>query len=239
MKPILLRSLILPTLLAGVLPAATTGPVPCASLPSFGDLLEAGECATGIFTVKNPDFDISGGKADPLEIGLDIPEFDGTISIGLSGPFLSFFANEPTIYQFALTVDPPPDVLFGFEASFEDFEQFGAQRSQAEIQAPGDGDIQLLFNLCAGGTFTGNNICSGDAYELLLDNTGPRSGRVLFRRPTNLVDIRMIFTLRNLASFDGIQTGVNTPMPEPGTMILIGSALLAFGLMHKRLPRYR
>jgi len=194
---------------------------------------------TGIFTVKNPSFEVSGSKLDASGVGLDIPEFTGTIHIGLSGPFESVIDGEPSIFRLGLTVDPPPDVLFGFEASFDDSESGFRSVSRAPLpQAPGDGDIQLLFNLCAGGTLLGS-VCSGDFYELLLDDTGPRSGAVRFRTPTNVVDIQMTFTLRNFASFHGITTGVNTPAPEAGTLLLLGPALLAVGALRKRFPKHR
>lgn len=220
----------------------------CNSLQTFADLINAGSCTAGIFTIKNPTF--SGGF-EGLESSLFLATSADSqnVSFGFTGLELYTSFDESLSFTFGYTIDPPPDIIKGVSGSIDDagqssFEEF------LNVAAVGDA-VDIGYQLCAGAAFVQGQ-CAGTPYGFsltvpdqnsanLIRLASQLSGGVTFASPVNTVGVIVNVNLNNGGFVQGGFSSVFPldpvgDVPEPGTMALagIGGALLAASRLRRR-----
>ena len=205
----------------------------CNSLTSFADLVNAGACTAGIFTIKNPTF--SGPEGLDSQLILASSTDSQNVNFGFQGLELFTSIGESLSFTFGYTIDPPPDIIKGVSGSIDDagessFENF---LNVAAVDDP----VDVQYLLCAGAAFTREG-CAGTEYGFSLtvpqqvSNASLRlasqlSGGVTFALPVNTVGVVVNVNLNNGGFIFG---GFNSvfplnpvgDVPEPGTLALAG-----------------
>ncbi|MFN7923682.1 MAG: hypothetical protein U0Q16_26505 [Bryobacteraceae bacterium] len=224
------------------LASAATIVTPCSQLETFAAMQQAQVCAVGDFTAK--DFAFSGpvGVPGALTASSVFPSpgvSAGKVSFGIQGNFQGVLPSGATVYTLGYTIDPPPEILDGFEASLSFDNFFAFDPSPGSPIALADPGVTVTFAICAGGSL--GPACP-DFHQLVLTSVNP-TGLIVFGRPTNFVNVSELITIDPGASFSGTSADVTalTGIPEPsiGGLLVVGIALLTGGKLRRQEPQTR
>lgn len=239
---------------ATLLPAATIEIPSCASLETFQDLINAGQCTSGIFTVKNPIVMSLPEGVTASDILISVSATSDNVNFNLSSAaFTSSPFGDFRSFEIGYTFDPPPDIIKGVSGAIEDSGQEFPNEFDLLLDLDGNaiasdvGDaVFVQYSLCAGAAFTGlgcdgvgygfglsrpnNNIRTDLAFDPLLVNG------VIFARPVNTVGVKLLIELRDGGFLGPLTTGfpVEADVPEPATMGLAGVAGLLVLMARRR-----
>lgn len=202
-------------------------PPACSSFTTLIQILDGNTCTLGDqFVLKNGNFSSSatGNELLPGQINFSASYLAGVISIGLSGPFQTALGETHT-YTIGFLVDPPPEVLNGFESDVD----WGSTSNALATQA---GTGLLGIDLCAGAAFTRTG-CPGNQRTYSSNPGNPRGGATF--PPTNIVDVNLFLTLSDGGQLNSIFTRTQStlnPIPEPSVGLVAG--VLGLGLLLRR-----
>ncbi|MCC6536234.1 MAG: PEP-CTERM sorting domain-containing protein [Bryobacterales bacterium] len=249
------RLLFLLSLGAALSPAATIEIPSCASLETFQDLINAGQCTSGIFTVKNPTVNFLPEGVSASDILINVSAVSDNVNFSLSS---AAFTSSPfggfQSFSLGYTFDPPPDIIKGVSGAIEDS---GQESGDFDLLLDLDGNaiaadasdaVFVQYSLCAGAAFSGQE-CIGDLYGFSLNRPSsdilPRGdlafdpmliNGVIFRSPVNTVGVVLLIELRDGGFLGPLTTGfpIATDVPEPGTLGMAGLAGVAIVWARRR-----
>lgn len=208
-------------------------PPTCATLSTFQQVISAGGCDLGLgFTLKGASFGASttGGEIGATQVNFSASFNSGIIGVGLSGPFNTTTGQNHT-YTIRYVVDPPPDIISGFDSDVD----FGSTTNALTTQA-GSGSMNVA--LCSGATFTDtppiSAFCPSTFNTLVLNPSNPSAG-VTFPL-TYIVDVNLLLNLQNGGQMVSVFTQLPTTLvPEPAFGAAAG--LLSAGMLLLRRRR--
>ncbi len=195
------------------------------------------------FTVKYPETTQTVGLADASNINVTPPAAPGE-QISFNSIYFDVPTLERAVYIIDYTIDPPPDILPGFDLELDTF---------TPVQ-PGKATVTAF--VCVGGNYD-DGLCSEVEtatyselipYTLIVFHNGLPLGSVqltqsvTFNEPTNYIDVRLIIDLDarrgGTSQISGVGTSVPVPpqyaVPEPGTWAMLGAGLSGLALFRRR-----
>ncbi len=202
-------------------------PPACSSLSTLIQIVDGSTCTLGDgFILKNGSFSSSstGNEVLPGQINFSASYLAGVISIGLSGPFQTVLGETHT-YNIGFLIDPPPEILNGFESDVD----WGSTTNALSTQA---GTGLLGIDLCAGASFLRTG-CPANQRTYSSSPATPRGGATF--PPTNIVDVNLFLTLADGGQLNSIFTRTQSTLnaiPEPSVGLVAGA--LALGLLVRR-----
>jgi hypothetical protein len=215
--------------------------VPGASLASY---IDAGACRVegSPFTLDRFGFDSSSEGdpelADPVNIFVTPSFANDIVNVSFESEFFNVTSGQSATYFLVFTIDPPPPIIRGF------FDEM-------DTETPTNGGLaQIVTDLCIGAPLGSAN-CPGGTAQLRVFHDSVNFDlfdQVFFAEPTNILGVMHEITLDAcLASPNGNCTaGPNATAdfralhngallsPEPVSMVLMASGLLALGLLRAR-----
>jgi hypothetical protein len=211
-----------------------TLPAPCSNYKTMAQLIEAGSCGLGYFTLKHFDFGPSPTHPEsPLtaeDISVSFGITPGSLSLFFSSTGFVVTGDDAAGYILRYLIDPPPVIIRGFEEEMETFTPV----------APGIASINT--SLCVGGRLVGEDGCE-NLLGLNVFHDGTENSQTQASvgfSPTNILDVVHEISLEAngaSADFRGLSNGVVvSDIPEPATLVLIGAGLAALSLFRRR-PR--
>ncbi|MBM3797731.1 MAG: hypothetical protein FJW31_27605 [Acidobacteria bacterium] len=241
------RLLFLLTLGAGLLPGAAVVIPSCASLTTFQDLISAGQCTAGIFTVKNPTVSFLPDGVLASDILISVSATADNVNFSLSGGVFSSLPGQNRSFQLGYTFDPPPDIIKGVSGGIEESGQDFGNYAQLDLDEVNDA-VFVNYFLCAGAAFTDGCI-GGEVYGFSLNRENSNlfldggiafdsllTNGVIFRTPVNKVGVLLSIDLNDGGFLGPLTTGFPiADVPEPAKMGLAGLA----GLLVAMAPRRR
>lgn len=202
-------------------------PPPCSSYTTFFQALEGNDCTLGGgFVLKNANFASSntGNEILPSQVNFSASYLAGIISIGLSGPFQTALGETHT-YSIGFLIDPPPEIIIGFESDVD----WGSTTNALSTQA---GTGLLNIDLCAGAAYSGRPLtCPAVERNYISNPANPRGGATF--PATNIVDVNLLLQLSDGGQLNSIFTRTAT-IPEPAVGYAAGGIGLVMLLIRRR-----
>jgi len=189
---------------------------------------------------KNPDTKI----ANASNINVSPANEGGDVGVGFSSDYFKVGDGDKLRYLFTYTIDPPPDILPGFDLGMDAFSPVfpGSAKIDALVCAGGKLGVASLFNLpdaCL--PVQGATNYEDTPYKLKIEHLGvpgqiyDLDKGVVFEKPTNYMQVWMLVTLDGgpkngggSSQISGMTTSVN--VPEASSLAHLGFDFSVLGL---------
>jgi hypothetical protein len=207
-------------------------PPACASFRSFDAVQTAGVCGVGIFTIK--DFSFEGEGLKPAAVSIFAASTGNRVRFDHSTSPAEWSATGAN-FTIRYTVDPPPEILDGFEASLETNSLLGARMFFRAQQAPRG--VRVDFQICPGASVA--HCPPSQVRRFTLDSVTP-SAAVRFPHPTAIVGVEQHVRAEPGAGCTGVSSRVTVGTSQSGgAAIFFVGALTLFGAIWARKTRDR